>query len=311
MSLAKATLRGVPVALRGEPPFRCHELRSLVGQDFTLPCEDPWLRKQGTRAHQYLDGAREAWHENPDWMDFLDLGSPIGDLKRAERDLYLHAWKDWLEAKTVLDVGCGIGRFTTAFLDRGATVIGVDGDLDSLRRCAWHAANRPGKLDLHWSSVHNLPDCQVDLVICAEVLCYVPKATEVLQAMADRLRPGGALLIAVEGRWGWACSEDAPAGALATALAGDGVIDVPGERWVRTYREEDLVSALEGAGLQVQQTHPMLYVLDGPLERTVPPSASLEELLTYEEACRAHPVWAPLARIQTAVATKPLAPTDL
>ena len=292
------------MGLPGAPPYAGEDLRGLVMQPFDLPADDPWVQEGGTRAHLYLDGARQAWEENPEWMDFLDLGSPISELKRAERDLYLEAWTGHTEPETVLDVGCGIGRFTTAFLDRGATVWGVDADLDALRRCAWHAANRPGKLELHWSSVHRLPEVLVDVVVCAEVLCYVPRAAEALEAMVARLRPGGALLIAVEARWGWAAAEDAPQGALDMALAGDGVIHVPGERWVRTYREEDLVQALEAAGLDVVRTTPMLYVADGPLERTMPESASLEELLAWEEACRVHPVWAPLNRIWSAVGVK-------
>ena len=305
MSLARATLRGEPIDLPGEPPYATDTLRQLVGELFDLPCDDPWVREGGSRAHLYLDGARQAWEDTPDWMDFLDLGSPIIDLKHAERDLYLHAWRDYLDGSSVMDVGCGIGRFTTAMLDRGANVWGVDADLDSLRRCAWHAANRSGSLELHWTSVHTLPDVRVDTVICAEVLCYVPRAAEALTEIARRLKPGGVLLIAVEARWGWACSEDASPGTLDAALTGDGVVHVPEERWVRTYREQDLVAALESAGLVVERTTPMLYITDGPLERTMPESASLEELLSYEEACRKHPVWGQLNRIWSAVARKP------
>ncbi len=215
-------------------------------------------------------------------------------------------WEPWLQAKRVLDVGCGIGRFTTAFLDYGADVVGVDADINSLIRCAWHAANRPGRIDLHWTSVHNLPDVgQFDVVIAAEVLCYVPDVRSALKAIVERLRPGGTLLIAMEARYGWACAEDAPAGALAQALTGDGVVHIPGDRWVRTWAREDLWVLLTEAGLHVDRMVPMLYIMDGPLEPVMPTSLSLEELIDAEDRCRKHPVWGPLNRIWTAAATKP------
>jgi len=239
-------------------------------------------------------------------MDFLDSQSPIADLKSAERDLYLHWWKPWLDAERILDVGCGIGRFTQSFLERGATVIGVDADLRSLRRCAWHAAGCKGRLDLHWSSVHRLPDQRnFDLVIAAEVLCYVPEVGRALREIHDRLRPGGALLISMEARWGWAASQDAPTGAIEAALEGDGLVDIPGERWVQTYTEERLHDLLEAHGFQVERMIPALYVLDGPLEDVGLDSASLEELLALEDRCRSHPVWKNLNRAWIAAAIKP------
>jgi 2-polyprenyl-3-methyl-5-hydroxy-6-metoxy-1,4-benzoquinol methylase len=273
---------------------------------FQLPCGDPWILAEPTQAHAYLEGAREGWSDHPEWMDFLDTTSPISDLKSAERDLYLHWWKPWLGAQRVLDVACGIGRFTHPFLDRGATVIGVDADLKSLRRCAWHAAGRPGKIDLHWSSVHALPSLfDFDLAIAAEVMCYVPEVDRALQEIYKRLRPGGTLLISMEARWGWAASQDAPAGAIEVALDGEGIVDVPGERWVQTYTEDRFREVLTANGFEVALMTPALYVLDGPLEDVGLGSASLEQLLDIEERCRVHPVWKNLNRAWIAAAVKP------
>ncbi len=306
MSLALATKRdGRSLGLPGEGPFSGSDLEGIQGEVFQLPCEDPWILEPPTNGHAYLEGAKEGWSDHPEWMDFLDCGSPIADLKSAERDIYLHWWRPWLEAERVLDVACGIGRFTQPFLDRGATVIGVDADAKSLRRCAWHAAGRPGKLDLHWSSVHKLPDlAEFDVAIAAEVLCYVPEVDSALAAIHARLKQGGALLISMEARWGWAASQDAPIGAIEAALGGDGVLDAGSERWVQTYTRERFTETLERAGFEVERMIPALYLLDGPLEDVGNTSASLEELLEIEERCRNHPVWAPLNRAWIAVATK-------
>lgn len=307
MSLSRATRPdGTPVRLEGDPPYSGDALLALLGVPFDLPSDDPFVHGAGDAAHAYLDGARAAWSESPDWMDFLDEDSPIFDLKQAERDIYLHWWGPWLaEGGRALDVGCGIGRFTTALLDRGYDVHGVDADIDSLRRCAWHAAGREGRLDLHWAGVHHLPDVEpVDLVVAAEVLCYVPDVDDALAGIVQRMKPGAALLLSMEARWGWASSPDAPRDALDEALEGTGVLDLPGDRWVRTFTREELCALLERAGLRVERIVATHYVTDGPLEAVMPSSATLEELLAAEARCRAHPVWRPLNRIWTAVARR-------
>ena len=306
MTLAKATnLTGEPLNLPGKAPFRALDLLGLVGVDFNLPCEDPWIHEKGATGHGYLDGAEKGWREYPDWMDFLDEDSPCWDLKRAERDLYLHWWRPWMKGKRFLDLGCGVGRFTQPLLDRGAEVIGIDGDILSLRRCAWHAAGREGSLDLHWTTLQKLPDVGVfDAIIACEVLCYLPDAESVMHQIVKRLKPGGAFLASVEARWGWAASTDAPGNAVAVALGGDGIIDIPDDRWVRTFEREDFTELLTGAGLHVEEMQPTHYFLDGPLEGCLPNTLNLESTLAMEAACRNHRIWAPLNRAWTAVATR-------
>lgn len=286
-------------------PVPCGSLISWVDLPIRWPCEAPALRDPSTPEHVYLRAAAEGWHEHPEWMDFLALDSPVYHLKRASRDLYLHAWKSHLNAERVLDVGCGIGRIAMTFLDRGATVIGVDGDPESLQRCAWHAAGRAGSLDLHWSTVHALPEIDpVDVVVACEVLCYIPDIAGALQGLVERLRIGGVLLLSMEAPWGWAAAEDAPSSAMDLALAGPGVIDLGGERWVRTFDESGLRALLEQAGLQVETIAPTHYGPDGPLERCLNEDLSLETLLHFEASCRQHPVWSRLHRIWTVTARR-------
>lgn len=307
MTLALATLpSGRKTRLAGPAPFACDALRPLVGVPFDLPCDDPWILDDASAGHTYVEAAAAAWAENPDWMDYLDLDSPAWGLKVAARDLYLHAWADHVRAGRVLDVGCGIGRMTHRFLDVGATVVGVDPDLHALRRCAWRAVGRPGRLDLRWSTAHRLPDWgDVDVAIATEVLCYVPDAAGALRGIVDRLKPGGVLLVSVEAPYGWAASPDAPEGALQAALDGVRELHVPDDRWVRLYDDAELRTLLEGAGLAVTSMLPMLYVPEGPLERLVADGVSLETLVAAEARCRTHPVWAPLNRVWAAAARKP------
>ena len=307
MSLSKATHpNGDAIRLPGQSPYPATDLISLVEVPFQLPCDDPWIEGDDATAHAYLKGALNGWAEHPDWMDFLDSDSPAYDLKKLERDLYLHWWPDLLKAERVLDIGCGIGRMTIPLLDRGLTVFGVDGDLQSLQRCAWHAAGRAGHLDLFWSSVHRLPTIpEVDAIIACEVYCYVPEVLTAIQQATQRLRRGGKFFLSVEGRWGWAVAEDAPIGGIEEALNGTGTLDCPGDRWVQTYTESDLRRLLEAAGLEVELLVPTHYLTDGPLERSLPESLSLGEVLDFEARCREHPIWGPLNRAWTVVARRP------
>jgi 2-polyprenyl-3-methyl-5-hydroxy-6-metoxy-1,4-benzoquinol methylase len=308
MSLSRAIFPdGTPAALLGDPPFPCGSLDGLVGVEFDLPCDDPWLLEAGTPGHAYLRAAALAWRDEPEWMDFEDPESPAFVIKRAQRDLYLHHWKPWLRGtRRVLDVGAGIGRLTLPLLDKGRTVWAVDGDLDSLRHLVWRASGLSGNLEARWSSVRRLPDvADLDVILACEVLCYVPDVEDVVADLARRLRPGGALLVSMEARWGWAAAVDTPNASWEEALTGTGVLDVPGDRWVRTWTDAELAALLEGAGLEVASMIPVHYVLDGPLERIAPEVFDLEWLLETEERCRVHPVWGPLNRAWAAVGVRP------
>lgn len=306
MSLSRATYKGRPLGLDGPGPFDPADLVPWVGKKLWVPCDDPWVRGTGEAGHAYLDGARQGWVDHPEYMDFLDLGSPVAPLKRLERDLCLHHWGPVLAgAGSVLDVGAGIGRFTHPQLDRGAVVHAVDADLESLRRLVWHAAGREGRIDVHWSSVHRLPEVTVEAAIAAEVLCYVPDAVGALTGIRERVQPGGAVVVSVEARWGWAAAQDAPTGGIYTALEGDGVVDLAGDRWVRTYERADVEALLAAAGLEVERIVASHWMPDGPLEDAMPAEVTLEQLLALEERCRAHPVWGPLNRLWLAVGRVP------
>lgn len=308
MSLSRATdAQGRSVAPGASGPFACETLRALQGVRFSLPCDDPWILDEDSPSHTYLEAALAAWTDAPEWMDFLDLGSPAFDLKRAARDLYLHELRPLLgSTRDVLEVGCGIGRITQPMLDAGLTVHGIDADLESLRRCAWYAAGRPGALDLHWTTPAHLPDVRVDLAVAVEVLCYLESPADALAAMVHHVRPGGHVFLSMEARYGWAASADAPQEGLEVALgSGHGLLDLEGDRYVHLYDEAGMRALLEGAGLVVEKLVATHYLTDGPLEDLLPRSASLEELLAMEEQLRVHPVWGPLNRIWTAVARKP------
>ncbi len=306
MSLRDATCAtGVPPLPPG-PPYPCTGLLPWAGLAFDLPPLDPRLAAlhdggaEPTEPLANLVGAGLAWERWPEHMDFLDQGSPMFTQKKAERALYLHRWEQHVPpGSRVLDLGGGIGRFTTWCLDRGCEVELVDPDLRSLRAAVRHAAGRPGWLDVHWATGERLPDiAPVDVVIAAEVLCYVEDVAAVLRNVRGVLKPGGALRASVEGRWGWAAAYDAPPGSL-DALLTDGIVHVPGDKWVRTYDGDAFRAAL--AGWAVEELVPTHYIPCGAFENAAGP-LPLDQLLSWEARLRAHPMTAPWNRAWMAVA---------
>lgn len=309
MSLRDATVWGrSPPPLPYGPPYPCDALGPWVGLAFDLPPGDPRLRAlyegaaEPTPPLANLAGATMAWARWPDHMDFLDPRSPIHAQKGLERALYLHRWAPWVRPGCrVLDLGGGVGRFTTWCLDRGCDVELVDPDLRSLRVAVGHAAGRPGRLDVHWATGETLPDlAPVDVAIAAEVLNYVEDPAAVLAGIRRVLKPGGALLFSVEARWGWAVCFDAPPGSLG-ALLTDGIVHAPGDKWVRTFDREALERTL--AGWRIEALIPSHYVPSGPFEVAAGP-VSLAEALAWEDRLRSHPVTAPLHRAWMGVALR-------
>lgn len=304
---AQAPLMHLPELPPGAPPYPCAALSRWAGLDIDLPPGDPRLRALDRGGAEPSDplanlvGARRAWDDHPEYMDFLDVDSPVHRKKRLERELYLHWWGAELRpGSRVLDLGGGIGRFTTWCLDLGCEVELVDPDLRSLRCALRHSAGRRGRLDLHWTTAEHLPElAPVDVVIAAELLNYVEDPARVLANARRLLRPGGPLLFSVEARWGWALAVDAVAGTLPGWLDEAGVVFRPGDLWVRTYSEA-AVRALF-AGWTVERLIPTHYVMSGPFEQAAGP-LDLPGILDAESRLREHPISAPLHRAWTGIA---------
>jgi len=308
LALARALVGETPDLPPG-PPYRCADLADWLGVSFELPAGDPRLlalHDGGPAPSPPLDnlvGAVTYWREHPDWMEFLDPSSPSHHDKMIERALYLDFWRDYLPdvGARVLDLGGGVGRFMAWLLERECAVELVDPDLRSLWRAVTYAAGKPGHLDVYWSTGERLPElAPVDCVIAVEVLCYVEDPVRVLQNLARVMKPGAHLLFSVEARWGWAMGADAHEGSIMDFF-GDGVVHVPGDRWVRTFEEDDLHDLLQVAGFELLAVQPSHYALSGPFEMAAG-ELTVEEALFLEEKLRTHVVSRGLNRAWMAVA---------
>ena len=103
------------------------------------------------------------------------------------------------QSRRLLDVGCGTGHHLALFRQRGFEVAGVDGSEEMIR----HARiNSPGVL-ITRGDVEELafPSGQFDVVLCIEVLRYLPRLCPSLREIARVLRPGGVCLATAVPPW--------------------------------------------------------------------------------------------------------------
>jgi len=109
------------------------------------------------------------------------------------------------ENDLVLDAGCGFGRHSLEFLSRGASVLAVDLDLESLRRTrfALHefkkTASKANDFLVHSADALNLPfkDETFDKIICSEVMEHVSDDQKSTDELYRVLKKGGRIAITV------------------------------------------------------------------------------------------------------------------
>ena len=98
--------------------------------------------------------------------------------------------------ETVLDLGCGAGRFVHALNSAGARAIGVEIANAALERARTNAPGADLRLVAPDGSLP-LDHGEVDLVWCSEVLEHVADTAHVLLEIRRVLRPQGRLLVTV------------------------------------------------------------------------------------------------------------------
>lgn len=154
----------------------------------------------------------------------------------------------------VLDIGCGRGRHGFAALRRGATVVSVDLDMDSLGEVRSMSAamagerQTPPQSSSHCSSgdATRLPFATgcFDVVIASEVIEHITDDETALAEFHRVLKPGGRLAVTVPREW---------PERVCWLLSRDYHDDAGGH--VRIYQEQQLRAELDAAGFAVWGRH--------------------------------------------------------
>ena len=167
-----------------------------------------------------------------------------------------------LDARLVVDAGCGPGTATAQLLERwpAARVVGVDSSPAMIARA--RGAARAPRLSFEQADLSTWePDEAPDVVVANAVLQWVPDHVEVVGRFAAALAPGGSLALQVPGNFG------APSHTSMRALAASGRWPVPAGlvRESPVLEPAGYLSVLTGLGLDAdvwETTY--LHVLTGP-----------------------------------------------
>ena len=149
---------------------------------------------------------RFAFGEN--WKDFSERIGPQ-DYEKAKASV--QRLVPDLQGKTFLDVGCGSGLFSMAASSLGASqVVGFDVDPVSVETSrvlldkvtTWDRAVRKDRVRFEVESIlnPNLTHTQYDVVYSWGVLHHTGAMTAAFEAIRDRVRPGGTLVLAIYNR---------------------------------------------------------------------------------------------------------------
>jgi 2-polyprenyl-6-hydroxyphenyl methylase/3-demethylubiquinone-9 3-methyltransferase len=157
-----------------------------------------------------------------------------------------------LSGKSALDVGCGAGLLCEPLARLGATVTGIDAAVENVDVARAHAEGQGLVIDYQAGEVGTL-DGRFDLVTCLEVIEHVADPQAFAAALADRLAPGGLLILSTPNRT--ALSR------LAMITLGEGVGLIPRgtHDWDRFLTPEELTALLKAEGLCVRDTRGIAF----------------------------------------------------
>lgn len=106
--------------------------------------------------------------------------------------------REWFRGKTILDAGCGAGRFADVAAGLGARVIGVDisAAIDACRETTTIHDSKPGgRVDCLQASLFELPlkPGIFDAIYCMGVIQHTPDPASLMRGLPRYLKPGGRL----------------------------------------------------------------------------------------------------------------------
>jgi 2-polyprenyl-6-hydroxyphenyl methylase/3-demethylubiquinone-9 3-methyltransferase len=106
-----------------------------------------------------------------------------------------------LAGLSVIDVGCGGGILSEALAHSGAHVIGLDIEPGAIAAARQHAKQHQLAIDYRLEPIDAfIPERQVDVMVCMEMLEHVSDPMLVLKSAARLVKPGGYLFLSTLNR---------------------------------------------------------------------------------------------------------------
>lgn len=142
--------------------------------------------------------SRRPFYAEYAWAFDLIIDRPV----RKECDA-IAAWliqRGVLPGATLLDAGCGTGRYSTELARRGYVVHGIDLSPELIAVARGSTFDRPGSVTFTVGDLLTLRTGEYDAILCRGVLNDMltdPERRRVFDGFADALRPAGVLILDV------------------------------------------------------------------------------------------------------------------
>lgn len=123
-----------------------------------------------------------------------------------------------------LEIGCGAGQLSKELVRRGYRGVGLDVSPEAVARARQNLAPMIAaeRYELHEGTLETLPpEGPFDFALCMLVIEHIPDDVAFVAAIAERVRPGGLVIVAVPGRKDHWCLEDETVGHLRRYETGD------------------------------------------------------------------------------------------
>jgi 2-polyprenyl-6-hydroxyphenyl methylase/3-demethylubiquinone-9 3-methyltransferase len=208
----------------------------------TLNADPAELAKFSELAHRWWDPESEfrPLHQiNPLRLDWINRLAP-------------------LQARVVLDVGCGGGILSDSMARKGAQVTGIDLSSKALKVAQLHALEaRTPNVQYREISAEAMAEQQpatFDVVTCMEMLEHVPEPASVVHACATLVKPGGWVFFSTLNR--------SPKSFLLAIVGAEYLLNLlprGTQEYAKMIRPSELARYGREAGLELHQTRGMGY----------------------------------------------------
>jgi 2-polyprenyl-3-methyl-5-hydroxy-6-metoxy-1,4-benzoquinol methylase len=130
-------------------------------------------------------------------FDKTQLDSHMGNDLSRERFFATTQWPPKMDGQTILEAGCGMGRFTQIALETGAEVFSFD--LSNAVEANLRNNGDSGRVHILQASIYEIPLRKeaFDKVFCMGVLQHCPDVRAAFMSLVPFLRPGGEIVIDV------------------------------------------------------------------------------------------------------------------
>ena len=147
----------------------------------------------------YTDSFEFQWRKHATTQHDAQTGTKISEARFFETT----GWPRRLAGQTILEVGCGSGRFTSIAASTGATVVAIDGS--RAVEATYAVVGREAHVLVVQADLHAMPfrAAGFDRVFCLGVLQHTPDPTAAFSELTSIVADGGHLAIDVYARRWW------------------------------------------------------------------------------------------------------------